>query len=619
MFGARHSNVPTSQHPNSRKWIPALIVALTVAVQVDLLFHETRIGQDDLNDSVFHLALAERAVSADNPLDFWVPEWTFGYAVLRTYQPLGTLFLAGLYLLLGKSVPMVVLFAWVKFLLLIAFPITVFFAARMIGLTDGAAAAAAAIAPWVSTNGLYGIEYGSYLWRGSGLYSQLLASHLFLLAIGFAARAFRGERTITAAGAFTGLTFLAHFIYGHMAALTIVVLAVVFRSWIRLVWIGAVAFAIAAFQLLPMLRDMPLIARSRWEEAWKWDSFGAARVLGWLFTGELLDHGRLPVITALAATGAAVAFITRDRMTRLIAICGAFWIVIFFGRPTLGPLLTLLGFTDRVQLHRVIGGAHIFLILLGGVGLAAVAKKHWIAALIAVIAFVPMFVERREYLRDNKKWGEENFEWLAKDKPSLDAALAKAASLPGRTYAGLGAQWGKTFRVGYVPVYAFISRAHIPAVSYLYHAMAKTSDVMVLFDDTNPRDYERFAVGSVIAPIDREMPQFLREVATFGRFRVLQYPNASYFGTESPTQILFKMTYHPNWRATVDGVEGAVRPAADGFTAIEVTPGTHAIQMNYRPGNAKYALLAAGILVAIFSALVERSRRFAVALLVLLA
>ena len=608
MLGTRHPNIPTSQRPNPRKWVPALIVALTVAVQVDLLFHETRIGQVDLNDSVFHLALAERAVAADNPLDFWVPEWTFGYAVLRTYQPLGTLFLAGLYLLLGKSVPMVVLFAWVKFMLLVAFPITVFFSARMLGLTDGAAAAAAAIAPWVSTNGLYGIEYGSYLWRGSGLYSQLLASHLFLLTIGFAARAFRGERTMTIAGVFTGLTFLAHFIYGHMAALTIVLLAIFFRSWIRLIWIGTVAFALAAFELLPMLRDMPLIARSRWEEAWKWDSFGAARVLEWLFTGELLDHGRLPVITALAVTGAVVAFVSRDRSTRLVAIGAALWIVIFFGRPTLGPLLTLLGFTDRVQLHRAIGGAHLFLILLGGIGLAAIAKKHSIAALIAVLAFVPMFIERREYLRDNKKWGEENLEWLANDKPTLDQALSTAAKLPGRTYAGLGAQWGKTFRVGYVPVYAFISRAHIPAVSYLYHAMAKTSDVMVLFDENNPRDYERFAVGSVIAPIDRQMPSFLREVATFGRFRVLQYPNASYFGTESPTQILFKMTFHPNWRATVDGVERAITPAADGFTAIEVTPGKHAIQMNYRPGNAKYALLAAGLMLVAVSAIAERRR-----------
>jgi hypothetical protein len=594
-----------------KSW-PTVVVALTVLVQADLLFHETRIGQCDLNDSVFHVTLAERAAAERNPLDFWVPEWTFGYPVLRTYQPLGSLFLTGLYHLLGKSVSMVVLFAWVKFLLLVAFPVTVFFAARMIGLSDAAAAAAAAIAPFVSTNGLYGIEYGSYLWRGSGLYTQLVASHLFLLTIGFAARTFRGERFVTVTGVLAGLTFLAHFIYGHMAALTIVLLAILFRSWIRLAWIGAVAFAISAFQLLPMLRDMPLIARSRWEEAWKWDSFGAGAVMKWLVTGDLLDFGRLPVITALVATGFAVAIITRDKTTRFVAIAAAFWIVVFFGRPTFGPLLTLLGFGDRVQLHRVIGGAHLFLILLGGIGFAAIARKPWLGALVALVLIVPIFKERRAYLRDNKSWGEENLVWLAKDKPTLDQALAAARKLPGRTYAGLGAQWGKTFRVGYVPVYAFIGRAHIPALSYLYHAMAKTSDAMVLFDDTNPRDYERFAVGSVIAPIDRQMPPFLREVATFGRFRVLQFPNANYFGVESPTQILFKMTFHPNWRATVDGVEHPVRPGTDDFMTIDVKPGRRAITMSYQPGNTKFALLAAGIILVIASAFAERRRYAAV-------
>ena len=67
-----------------------------------------------------------------------------------------------------------------------------------------------------------------------------------------------------------------------------------------------------------------------------------------------------------------------------------------------------------------------------------------------------------------------------------------------------------------------------------------------------------------------------------------------------------KMTI--NQRATVDGVERSVAPAADGFTAIEVKPGTHVIQMNYRPGNAKYALLAAGLFALLVSAVAERAR-----------
>ena len=62
---------------------------------------------------------------------------------------------------------------------------------------------------------------------------------------------------------------------------------------------------VSAFQLLPVWMDDPILNHSRWEQSWKWDSFGAGVVLKALFTGELLDHGRLPVLSLLALLGAA--------------------------------------------------------------------------------------------------------------------------------------------------------------------------------------------------------------------------------------------------------------------------------------------------------------------------
>src|SRR4051812_3217619 len=74
------------------------------------LWPETSISRVDLNDNVFHYTLIERIVQAvqtgENPLDCWSAEWSFGFPVLRLYQPLAHLIVAGLYFVLGKGVPL---------------------------------------------------------------------------------------------------------------------------------------------------------------------------------------------------------------------------------------------------------------------------------------------------------------------------------------------------------------------------------------------------------------------------------------------------------------------------------------------------------------------------------
>src|SRR5205085_9730868 len=189
-----------------------------------------------------------------------------------------------------------------------------FAAARLMGFAPLTAAASAILAPLVSTNFLYGVEYGSYTWAGSGLFPQAVATHFCLIAIGLAVGAIRRGRRLVLTGALLGLTFLAHLIYGYMGALSVCLLAVIpaeMPRWVRIrrtVSVGAVALLLAAFQLAPLLLDGSNINHSRWEAVWKWDSFGAGHVLKLLFTGELLDHGRLPVLTLLALAGAALFY-----------------------------------------------------------------------------------------------------------------------------------------------------------------------------------------------------------------------------------------------------------------------------------------------------------------------
>jgi hypothetical protein len=254
--------------------------------------------------------------------------------------------------------------------------------------------------------------------------------------------------------------------------------------------------------------------------------------------------------------------------------------------------------------------------------------------------------------------------------------MSKINAAPGRVYPGLGGNWGKNFRVGYVPMYAILSENHIAAVAFLYHAMALTSDIMVLFDESNPAHYDLFNVSTTISS-DQAMPSFVNETDRVGRFRIGAAPGRGYFevvrvpyavevnkqsfydvtatwlqgnwwpnrtnllldfngsappgierlsseqqipaavpqpaagvveseernaevykavvNMESSGYILFKMTYHPNWKATIDGNPGSLFMLTPGFIGAPAGPGKHQIEMRYSPGPLKTMLLAGGI------------------------
>ena len=77
----------------SRENLPALALLVAVlVVNAAGLWPELAVSRVDLNDNVFHFTLTERMVQAvergENPLDCWSSEWSLGYPVLRTYQPL---------------------------------------------------------------------------------------------------------------------------------------------------------------------------------------------------------------------------------------------------------------------------------------------------------------------------------------------------------------------------------------------------------------------------------------------------------------------------------------------------------------------------------------------------
>src|SRR5580704_357110 len=105
----------------SRQKLAALAILLAVlVVNAAALRPELSISRVDLNDNVLHFTLVERMAQAvergENPLDCWSPEWSLGYPVLRTYQPLAHALVVLAYFALRKSVGLMTVFVWVRFL-----------------------------------------------------------------------------------------------------------------------------------------------------------------------------------------------------------------------------------------------------------------------------------------------------------------------------------------------------------------------------------------------------------------------------------------------------------------------------------------------------------------------
>jgi hypothetical protein len=432
-----------------------------------------------------------------------------------------------------------------------------------------------------------------------------------------------------------------------MGALSVCLLALVpgagiprVRRLRRLLWIGAVALFLSAFQLVPLWIDHALINHTPQDQLWKVDSFGAPQVMQWLATGQLLDSGRFPILSLLVLAGLIVLglrfFSPRgmDLAGKFAVTGAALWILLFFGRPFWGPVLWLLGITPDLPLHRVLGGAQVFLVMLAAIGLAAIwselsRRVHPAAAIAAtLVLFYPMVRERSQYLDMNATRLQRTVRAMQSDRPSLNVLLAAVKERGGRAFAGLATptSWGPSFRIGAVPMYHALAAAGIPTVGYLSHTMALTSDLLLSFDERNPANYRLFDIRSFLVPAGTKypVPAFLKPGPVFGRFQIFDTPANGYFDladgqivsasqsgeeyraefeTPHPAPVIFKMTWHPNWKAYVDGRLTETAMVSPGFVGVPVPAGHHALLVRYEPGTWKLWMALGGILAVLLMAL----------------
>ena len=166
----------------------------------------------DPNDNTFQFALVERANTvwtfAQNTcpgglthipcvtgylIDHWVPNWAQGYNLPFYYSHVPQIVIVGSWRLLSGIIGNPSLFQWyhlIAYLLLCFFPVSVFFGLKAARFSWLIAGIGAVLATHISTDGLYGLDPPSFLWRGYGLSSQLFSMIWLPLAIGFIYRFF---------------------------------------------------------------------------------------------------------------------------------------------------------------------------------------------------------------------------------------------------------------------------------------------------------------------------------------------------------------------------------------------------------------------------------------------
>ncbi len=525
----------------------ALIVAVPTLFTAIGLLSEVAIPVPSVNDDMVHYLYIQRASEAltngEFIFDHWLPQIETGFPTFFYYQHLPALAVVGLQRLSFGTLDLLTTFNLVRYVLMVGFPLTVFVSMRMMRFSVAAAAIAAAASTLLSGDFRYGFEYDSYVWQGWGMYTQLWAMHLSFLSVAAIYRAIDDGKRLWLAALLFGLLVLTHLLYAYITAMALVLIVL----WglnrtnfvgrvVRVVIVGAFAAAISSYMWLPLLTGSAYDNVTPYLQSYKYDSFGAGPILSWLFSGDLFDHGRLPVLTILLGLGALAAIASRSRVALLGLGLFGMWIVAYFGRPTLGVLTNLFPLHDSLLFHRFDGAVSLAAILLIGVGGASIwhlfkprASALRVAAAVAVlmVILVPAVTERMAFYSDNTALQQRTMDALRSD-PDADVILQTLQTLPpGRIFAGLATDYGNAMSIGDIkfssllPFYG-LQDLTSPTSSSL------NADYIWDFDYNVQGDFDLFNVRYMVAPTGMPVADFLTPIQKTNRYTLYEAPTTGY-------------------------------------------------------------------------------------------
>jgi len=529
-------------------------IGLTLLVAVPALFtaigliSELTIPAPSLNDDMLHYLFIQRASDAltngESIFDHWLPQIETGVAQFFYYQHLPALFVVGLQRMSLGTLDLLTTFNLVRYVLLVGFPLTVFVSMRMMKFSTAAAALAAAASTLLAGNFRYGFEYDSYIFRGWGMYTQLWAMHLSFLTVAAAYRAIHDGKRLWLAALLFGLLVLTHLIYAYMVGMAVLIITLwgLNRANLtsrlgRMAIVGVFAAAISSYMWMPFITQSAFLNATPYLQPEKYDSYGAGTILPWLFSGDLFDHGRLPVLTVLLGAGAVATVLSRSRVALLSLGLFVMWLVAYFGRPTLGALTNLFPLHDGLLFHRFLGGVCLAAILLIGVGGAVVwhlFKPHrstlrlGAAVVVLLIVLAPALSERMAFYSDNTLFQQRSLDAVQSDADA-SAIIQKIETLPtGRVFAGLPSTYGDQMRFGDLRFYNLLPFYGIESLAPPTESISLNADYIWDFDVSNEGDFDLFNVRYMIAPTGMATADFLTPILQTSRYTLYEAPTTGF-------------------------------------------------------------------------------------------
>ena len=632
--------------PYERRELVALAVLVLVPslITAYALLPELTVPVPSNNDDATHYLLIKNAsdviARGGNVLDFWVPQLEMGMPWFLYYQPLPAIVVAVIHRALFGTVDVLTVFNFVRYLLLITFPLTVWWSMRRLGASLPAACIAAACSTLISGSFRYGFEYDSYTWRGFGLFTQLVAMHLSILSVGLLYRALHLGRGIVIASIVLALLAMSHLIYAYMMAITAVVLALAAirgrRQFLvpvaRLAMVAAPALVMSAWMWLPFITTRAYLGISPYLQREKYDSYGAPDVMTWLVTGDLLDHGRLPVLTVLLGLGLVSVALTRTRLAITVVAGFAVWLVLYFGRPTLGGLVDFLPLHEGLLLHRFIGGVDLFALVLMGLGGGwlwellhryAEARRVVLAAPLLLVLLLPAIGERLAFHDQGSAWMRQTLDAIRADTDAQKVIAFLKDAPGGRVYAGLRNAWGGTLNFA-IPFNSIkfsdvLMFENFPLVAAPSSSLTLSADLMWDIADDRLDQLQLLDVRYEVRPTTLAAPDFLQRVLSTPRYTVYRVPlatseafaadttyyavpsqtalfalNRPWFNGPAPARRSFLAYEYPSARAATlftrtgcnDGAVSADRAVADRIeAAVSCSAATTLVlKVNYHPG-----------------------------------
>jgi hypothetical protein len=485
------------------------------------------------------------------PLTSWFPFLGEGSPQFLHYQSLPAMLTGALGLLTGPDVA----FRWSLYLLLSLWPVSVYLSARAFGAGRPAAAASAAMAPFLISATGVGYEQQAYLWTGFGVWTQLWASWALPLAWGWSWQAIRDGRGYLRAVVLTALTMALHFESGYLALSVLLVWPLVagrpFVARLR-----RAAFLLGGSLLASAWVIVPLVAQRRWaavneplQGTGLVNGYGARQVLDWLVSGQLLDHGRLPVVTVFAALGLVLAWLawSSDTDARSLLAALAVCLLFAFGRTTFGSLVEVIPGGADLFFRRFMMGVQLAALLLAGRGAAWLAARcvrllearvsRWpsglsaAAVLVAAIAVLaPAWLQLGAYDRHDGAAIAAQRRADSTEGAELDRLIAVIErDGGGRTYAGMPSpNWGQDFTVGAVPVFQYLESRDVDEVGYTLRTASLMTDPEYFFDDRDPSDYRLFGIRYLILPAGDKPPVPARLAMRSGPYRLWTVDGGGY-------------------------------------------------------------------------------------------